>query len=291
MFPVNIQRSPLPNLRQTDNMTDRYDTNLNGNYRYQSLVNSMSSSDSSINIDKTTNLNQLLEPGNRLVKSTSDQKLPDDQNAFYYVNKNGHAVKNQVSPPPQKCKKCLEPESQNSKKINEILCNHFLVELANSKSDKRYNNLQENCTLIKNSEGRPVPSSNENSSINRSNLSDGSQQLVQRENNGELVINTSLTIQEPNIELTSDHVKYINLFSILCCWCFPITGILSIIYARLTTKYYNKRDLNKAKKYLKCSEWMLIATFFFGFTLIAVGFAFMEHFFFKSKPIRSSHFF
>lgn len=88
--------------------------------------------------------------------------------------------------------------------------------------------------------------------------------LVSREQNGDVVINTSMTVQEQSILITSDHIKYINLFSILCCWCFPITGIVGIFFARLTKKYYNTRDLVNAKKYLKRSEWALVLTFFFG---------------------------
>ena len=103
-------------------------------------------------------------------------------------------------------------------------------------------------------------------------------------------INTSLAIEEPNIEITYDHVKYINIFSILFCWCFPFTGIVSIIYARLTAKHYKLRDLNKASAYLKRSEWMLIATFFFGFTLISIFFTYMQHYVFTDLKANSGRF-
>jgi hypothetical protein len=309
MFPINVNnsvRAPLPDLRQTDNMSDRYDSNLNGNYRYQTLINaSMSSSDNSLNVEKSGDekhtFKTYLEPGqlNRLVKSTSDQKLPEGhtpRNSFYYVNKNGHTVESKVSPPSSRPATKINENHFDSLKpnaTNEMLCNHFLVELANSENNKNaYNHLENKYEPLKHSIGRSVPSMDTANGAGSNSFNDSTNSsLVHRENNGELVINTSLTIQEPNIEITSDHIKYINLFSILCCWCFPITGIIGIVFARLTEKYYKLRDLNKAKKYLKRSEWMLIATFFFGFTLIAIGFAIMEHFLFKSKPIRSSHFF
>ena len=69
---------------------------------------------------------------------------------------------------------------------------------------------------------------------------------------------------DDDTEITKDHIKYINLFSILCCWCFPITGLIGIFYAILTRKYYNKSDLRQAKKFLRKSEWCLILTFLFG---------------------------
>ena len=96
--------------------------------------------------------------------------------------------------------------------------------------------------------------------------------LVSREPNGEVLINTSMTIQEQSILITSDHIKYINLFNILCCWCFPFTGIPGIFFARLTKNYYNTRDLVNAKKYLKRSEWALILTFFFGKSYLFIDF-------------------
>lgn len=80
------------------------------------------------------------------------------------------------------------------------------------------------------------------------------------------------------------------MFSLLCCWCFPFTGILSVIYARLTAKYYNMRDLKKAKRYLKYSEWMLIATFFMGFTLAACGFAYLQHYVFTDVQVRNTYY-
>ena len=69
---------------------------------------------------------------------------------------------------------------------------------------------------------------------------------------------------DDDTNITKDHIKYINLFSILCCWCFPITGLIGIFYSMLTRKYYKQRDLRKAKKYLRKAEWSLILTFLFG---------------------------
>lgn len=103
---------------------------------------------------------------------------------------------------------------------------------------------------------------------------------------------TNLNIQEAatepraqavHLNITPDHVKYINLFAILCCWCFPITGVLSIIFARKTKRYYEANEMIRAKWYLNRAEWMLLLTFFFGLTLIATGFALFEVFWFKTR--------
>lgn len=90
------------------------------------------------------------------------------------------------------------------------------------------------------------------------------------------------TVQQ-QLAITDDHVKYVNLFAILCCWCFPITGILSIIFARKTRRYYDANEMMRAKWYLNRAEWMLLLTFFFGLTLIATGFALLEIFWFNKQ--------
>lgn len=82
-------------------------------------------------------------------------------------------------------------------------------------------------------------------------------------------------------DLSYSHIKYINMFSIICCWCFPFTGIFSIVYARLAKKYYSHRDQAQAKKYLSKSEWLLILTFFFGLTIIAISLAFLDAYYVK----------
>jgi hypothetical protein len=129
------------------------------------------------------------------------------------------------------------------------------------------------------SASRSVPTHNR--SLNSLNLSPDNS-IMQRDMRGNVFINTNMAVSEPNnLDISYDHVKYINIFSILCCWCFPITGILSIVYARLTKKYFNSRDLTRAKKYLDRSEWFLILTFFFGFTLISIGFCILEFYWFK----------
>lgn len=279
----------VPELRQNDNTNDRYNSNSStGNYKYQSLINSsLSASEGSLNTSGTDNPRfpnpNYMQIESRMVKSTSDQKIPETSK-FIYVNKNGHAVESQMSPPTSR--KANENPVKYIPKGNEVVCNAFLVELAKSGTDgytqlnSAYQPLRE-----ERSNGRHVPAvgddldkSNNSSQLNNS--------LVTHQNNGGVRINTSFAVQEPTVQITYDHVKYINIFSLLCCWCFPFTGIFSVIYARITAKYYNMRDLDKAKKYLKMSEWFLIATFFFGFTLIAAGFAYMQHVYFtelKSK--------
>lgn len=119
------------------------------------------------------------------------------------------------------------------------------------------------------------------SSINLSNNKENNS-LMHRDSNGNIY--TNLNIQEPDsIEVQADHVKYINIFSILCCFCFPLTGIISIIFARLTKKYYTSKDMIRAKYYLNKAEWMLLLTFFCGLTIIGVVLGFLEAFWFKSN--------
>jgi hypothetical protein len=286
----------VPDLRQTDNTNDRYNSNsASGSYSYQKLGNSsLSVSEGSLNTseDHYPHPNSYLnsESGSRIIKSNSDQQIPENfkPSSFVYVNKNGLVSEFLSSPSKQ------SQTTQNSTKLlprNEMVCNAFLVELAksNSASDGDYKQFKENYQSLKDFGGRPIPipgmgydDLNQTSSDSSNNNS-----LVCQQINGGVRINTSVAIGEPSIEITYDHVKYINIFSILCCWCFPLTGILSVIYARMTAKYYNMRDLNKAKKYLKRSEGLLIATFFFGFTLIAIGFACLQHYFFSDVKYRS----
>lgn len=270
MFPVLV-----PDLRQADSTNDRYNSNNNGEYKYQRLTNtSMSNSESSLNIYEVQE-DKLLNLPNKMVKSNSDQKLPESvPQSFIYVNKNGHAVNTVVSPSRVQPKRCYETTGQVFPKGKEMICNSFLVDLvkSNNNSDhqygqRNYESLRQNILSTDSTSDSFDKSFNNNS-------------LVQQTNEG-VRINTSLTIQEPNIEITSEHVKYINLFSFLCCWCFPFTGIIGIIYARLTSKYYKLRDLSKAKKFLKRSEWMLIATFFFGFTIISLVFSYLQHYYFS----------
>jgi hypothetical protein len=251
-----------------------------------------------------------------------DQKLPSKDsknkkqdeiqgsNSFYYVNKNGFAVQSQIaiSPPPppknttlvttknEKQTKSLNKSKKNSNKTtsnnNPLICTDLLVEMCkNDKPNtKDYQKLDCESTTDSittsssigdhQSDTRSVPGKL-NSSCS-SNDVPTSNSLVQRDANGKCLINTNLTVQEPTIDINNDHVKFVNLFSILCCWCFPITGIISIIFARSTRKFYDMRDMAKAKKYLVRSEWMLIITIFFGCTIIGLAFGLLESFIFKN---------
>jgi len=293
MFPVFV-----PDLRQADSTNDRYNSNSNNNYqyKYQSLSNSsMSNSEGSLNLCEAPN--DHLKTECKLVKSTSDQKLPESAasvpivipQSFVYVNKNGQAIKTKVPLPINPGKRCDEnSNSRLASNSGEMLCNSFLVELAKSTDNNGYAQLK-NYEPRKSSNGRSVPTINVNGELNRSETSHDNS-LITPQNNGEYRINTSLAIQEPNIEITYEHVKYINIFSMLCCWCFPFTGILSIIFARMTKKYYKMRDLTKAKRYLNRSEWMLIATLFFGLSIIAILFAYIQHTYFTDLNIRANRF-
>jgi len=237
-------------------------------------------------LSDTTSTSSLDSSATLMVDPFDDQKLPvetgvtQNKSSFIYVNKNGFVSENILSP----SKRSLQTENTLSLNTsNPVIYDQYLVKMTKMDPNGQLTDEQ--------SVTRSVPTRSsllDDSSGNDELQSNNS--LVSREQNGDIVINTNLTIQEPNIEITSDHIKYINLFSMLCCWCFPITGIISIIYSRMTKRYYNSRDLVNAKKYLKRSEWSLIATFFFGFTLLAVGFAFLEAYLFDDdKRSGSSH--
>lgn len=288
MFPVLV-----PELRQGDNTNDRYNSTNNGEYRYQMLSNSsMSSSEGSLNLHESHDENlktQFLEASARIAKSLSDQKLPEAQGHYYYVNKNGHAVKALVSPV-QKEQTSVTAGMNRIVAPSGMLCNSFLVDLAkNNNNTDGYTQLKSAYESYKNPKSRNVPSSENGDSSRNDSSMNGS--IVTEQVNGAVRINTNLAVEEPNIEITHDHVKYINIIAMLCCWCFPFTGIASVIYARLTSKYYTARDLTKAKFYLKRSEWLLIATFFFGFTLFALGVAFFQDYVFSDMKLRHTSFF
>lgn len=277
----------VPELHQTKNQSDDKYASASNEFNYQTLGDSSTTSDE--DSEQHTAPTDLQPP--KICKSGSEQKLPT-MSTFAYVNKYGMATKTQISPPKRvnKISPALESTALSPKaKNSEMICNGILVELAKSGAKKDgYSRLVSYDSF--DSTGRSVPivesrDLNKSDSFNEKH----NNSLVQQTNYGTR-INTSLTIQEPNIDITYEHVKYANLFSILCCWCFPFTGILGIIYARLTAKYYNSRDLDKARKYLKRSEWMLIATFFMGFTIIAIGFAYMQHQFMTSLKGSGSNF-
>lgn len=238
-----------------------------------------------------------------------DQKLPDSSenlSSFIYVNKNGKAVKSQVLNSPTNNSNNTGRSNQQardqmvveSEKKNPLICTDFLLQSYNNKVDNvnelnlhsNQKKADANTSLTSTdaqSIGRSVPSHNNYQSFTTLNNSSSSS-LVRRDDNGNVLINTSLTIEEPNLDINYDHIKYVNLFGILCCWCFPFTGIFAVIFSRLTKMHYIKREMGKARKYLNRAEWMLMLTFFFGFTLIAIGFAVLESFYLRTADHRSS---
>lgn len=297
-LPIPIINEGSNDYRQSNDNNDSY----NGNYKYTTLINrspSNMSSNTALGEDEDSlNKNGLNVDGKsgKMVKSNSDQKIPENsdknkQASYFYVNKNGFPVHSHVTSP-KHFGDDLKKDKTNPEK-NTVICTDLLLEVyksnketltsdSNKLNSERSNFLNQDRQSV----GRSVPNL-DNQSLSSLNLSSNNS-LVQRDTNGNVIINTNLTIQEPNIDFNSDHVKYINLFSILCCWCFPITGIISIIFARLTKKYYDLRDIAKAKKYLNRAEWMLILTFFFGCTLIAIAFAMMEAFWLKTGSNNSN---
>lgn len=210
--------------------------------------------------------------GVKLSKSDSDQKIPD--------------TVIRVDDMQSRNVKC----ATNQK---DLFCNDILLEVYKNNKDMLKSNLPgSHYQMDRLSVNRSVPNANDhlNLSFNTLNLEEADHHHVQRDMYGNVILNTSGHSQysanddNNSLEISYDHVKYINVFSLLCCWCFPFTGIISVIYARLTSKYFKMRDLTRAKRYLEKSEWMLILTFFFGFTLIALGFCFLEYYWFKSDP-------
>ena len=229
-------------------------------------------------------------------KSNNDQKLPDyskrnkenfqETNDFFYVNKNGFIQ----SIKPSKSKKAFvknesssDTQSKNNQKTNQLICTNLILEVYKNNKEAKVEEkrvaIEEDACL---SEHRVVPGEmhpcRSFSTLNESSTNS----LIERDIHGNIIINTNLTMEEPYIDITYDHVRYVNIFSLLCCWCFPITGIASIVFSRLTKKYYNMRNMQQAKKYLNRAEWLLMLTFFFGLTLLALIFAFLESSIFKS---------
>ncbi|CAF0763446.1 unnamed protein product [Brachionus calyciflorus] len=286
MFPssneINQAKSPAQ-IRQADD-DSLYE---NGNYKYTTLINRSDSDVSSQKEDDefvNNKIDQKYLSENKMVKSSSDQKIPETakNQQYIYVNKNGLPIQSRVIP----SKTSNNEKSKTNSNPAPLVCTDLLLEVyktnkENLTSDERKLK-SDNISGQDCQSGRSVPNHELDPSLASLNLSSSS--LVQRDANGNIIINTSLAIQEPCSDFNSDHVKYINLFSILCCWCFPITGILGIFFARLTKKYYEMRDIAKAKKNLNRAEWMLMLTFFFGCTIIAVLFALMEFYWFKTGP-------
>lgn len=277
------QMKTVINIRQADDDSLYED----GNFKYTALVNRSDSEIGSVQeTDEFLNSNKqsdFLNP-RKIVKSSSDQKIPDvNKNQQYiYVNKNGYAIKSQVSP----SKTNSNSKKQKATEPKPLICTDLLLDVyktskENLTTDDKKLNYHQDCQS-----GRSVPTNEQDPSLASLNLSSNS--MVQRDHTGNLIINTSLAIQEPSSEFNSDHVKYINLVSVICCWCFPLTGLLSIFFARKTKNYFENRDLIRAKKYLNRAEWMLILTFFFGCTLIAILFALMEFYWFKGNQDKMS---
>jgi hypothetical protein len=288
--------------------TTRVDQKSNqhpGTFKYTQLLNrsvSLSSYDSAssgpdhfVVQNQKPKASKEIKQGSKSDTEESDQKIPDFAVAkdleFVYVNRNGLATKSHVSITPPGP---VRPKSAKINKLdmrnldsNPVICTDLILEmyknnkgvLANEINEAKMNvNSQHQMDRL--SVSRSVP--NHNRSFNSLNLSPDNS-IMQRDVRGNVMINTNMAISEPNnLDISYDHVKYINIFSFLCCWCFPLTGICSIIYARLTKKYFNRRDLVQAKKYLNKSEWFLILTFFFGFTLISIGFCVLEFYWFKN---------
>jgi hypothetical protein len=216
------------------------------------------------------------------------KKTQEDDGNFYYVNKNGFVQSQVFKTSRSDLRLKTDGTGQAIEKINinnPLICTDLILDMYknNIPSNKEYQKLVNDITVsTEDQHTRSVPSRLNQSSGSSNDCVSSNNSLVQRDNTGKYLIHTNLTIQEPSIDINNDHVKYVNIFSILCCFCFPVTGIIAILFSRSARKYYNQRDMIKAKKYLVKSEWMLIITIFFGCTIIGLVFGFLESFMFKN---------
>ena len=229
-------------------------------------------------------------------KSNTDQKLPDHQHHnhtksksdFFYVNKNGFVQSVKTSKKPTTTKAAnrnsdMSSQMKTNQNANQLICTNLILEVYKNNKDAKVEEKRMSRSEKEEEAHRVVPGEMHPCRSSFSTLNESStNSLIERDIHGNIIINTNLTLEEPHIDITYDHVRYVNIFSLLCCWCFPITGIASIIYSRLTKKFYNMRDMQQAKKYLNRAEWLLMLTFFFGLSLLALGFAFLESNIFKS---------
>lgn len=124
-----------------------------------------------------------------------------------------------------------------------------------------------------------VPNNALNNSVASSASSDPP--ILLQTQGGHLQINTSMLVHDDYVDIKYEHVKYLNLVAILCCWCFPFTGIPALIYTFLMKKFYRMHDMILAKRYLLKAEKLVLMTFFFGFTFIAILFAVMQVYYFN----------
>lgn len=245
---------------------------LNELFQYQLIGNKSPSVDSKVDMGivkpmastKTYQTNHDDDTEKSPIKklNINDQKLPklkqklSKNSSFIYVNKNGYA-------------KLLQADEFKNDTIDSKI-NKF-----NKSGNEQFE------IRLNTSENHSVPTINPNNQSISSASSSTASSIVQTNTNGQVQINTSQMMNEEYIDIKPDHVKYISLIAILCCWCFPCTGIPAIIYSRLLNKFYTMHDMVRAKNYLLKSERFVLATFFFGFTLIALIFAVLEVYLFN----------
>lgn len=247
-----------------------------------------------------------LRPHKRKMLQPEDQKLPDQQENLSISGAQSHVVTSQQSNTENKLERSRSKKSKKSKKNENdpsakpannnnnndpLICTNFIIDMYKNEKHNDYRKLEYNGS-IKTSSSEESTSVDERQSVSRSvpspsklslNDVDSTKSLVQRDINGKCLMKANnVIVQEPSCDISKDHVKFLNLFTILCCWCFPITGIIAIIFARKTKKYYEMREMSKAKKSLVKSEWMLIITIFFGCTIIGLTFGLLGSSMFKN---------
>jgi hypothetical protein len=262
---IRGSESHLNDYRQSDNNTfDTVACNTHDNtssnrvgFKYMALLNRSVSMDSM----DSEEIERKRQPLN------SDQKLPSSGTrdcGYAFVNKNGQVRTkhfDQTDAKSQEQSTNNKDSFKNGLSMNRdpLLSNHLLVQ-NNKDKGQQFDELSI-------SSGQKVPNQN------------GKTKSV--------IINTNHLVLDDTPpppaadDITPESIKYLNFFSFLCCWCFPFTGILAVIYSRLTKQYFETRDMPRAKKYMNKTEWFLLLTVFFGLVTIGLILAYFETFRFK----------
>jgi hypothetical protein len=95
--------------------------------------------------------------------------------------------------------------------------------------------------------------------------------------------NFTVVVQDATIDTTREHIKFMGVFSLLCCWCFPFTGLASIFYTRRTRLFYKSQDFVRARQALNTSEWLMLATVCFGVLSLSFGLLLLEVYVFHAN--------
>jgi hypothetical protein len=93
--------------------------------------------------------------------------------------------------------------------------------------------------------------------------------------------NITVIVQETSMDRTGAQIKFVSILSVLCCICFPITGIWSIFYSRKTRDLYELHEIVKARVSLSKTEYTLVVTIFLGVISLSIGLLLIELYFIR----------